>query len=249
MAIDDYLERFQKISRIKADPELIRKWEWTVRWHGDKEIRQQLASARRTKTSLLKAKEQFSHLRAEHELAIHAAASALAALAAELEKFSQWAKTYHTWFCKEHRAAAEAELEAFAALRWGSAADTPEFKFELALMDELATTAGKAAFAAWIHSSGRFTHVAPEDISCPVSGIKKPFDRRAHEPRVETPRATAVWTLQQAEDENRRPCSFSSWGGKPCVSCAFSDYQTYLTFRREVAKTTQRVLVLAAVDV
>lgn len=235
MAIDDYLERFQKISRIKADPELVFKWEWTVRWYGDKKIRQQLASARRTKTSLLKAKNQFSHLRAEHELAINAAAGALAALTSEMEKFSLWAKAYHTWFCKEHSAAAEAELEAFAAQRWGSAAATPEFKFECALIDELATTAGKAAFAAWMHSCGKFVHIAATGIKCPVGGVKNYFRTHDYEPRIETHRAEAAWTIQQAESENKRE-HIDSWNGTPYVQCAFGDYQAYLTFRREVTQ-------------
>lgn len=43
----DYLQRFQALTRKQADPELIRRWEWDARFNADKNIKNELANAKR----------------------------------------------------------------------------------------------------------------------------------------------------------------------------------------------------------
>ncbi len=41
--MSDLLARFQAQTRRKADSDLIRRWEWDARYHGDKNIKIQIA--------------------------------------------------------------------------------------------------------------------------------------------------------------------------------------------------------------
>lgn len=70
--MSDYLTQFQAKTSRKADAELIRRWEWDARCNGEKNIKIQIANAKRTATSLQKVHQQFSNLRPEHELAMNA---------------------------------------------------------------------------------------------------------------------------------------------------------------------------------
>ncbi|MCV2219488.1 hypothetical protein [Thauera sp. Sel9] len=66
--MSDLLARFQAQTRRKADSDLIRRWEWDARYHGDKNIKIQASNAKRSATQMQKIKEQFSNLKPEHEL-------------------------------------------------------------------------------------------------------------------------------------------------------------------------------------
>ena len=60
--MSDLLARFQAQTRRKADSDLIRRWEWDARYHGDKNIKIQASNAKRSATQMQKIKEQFSSL-------------------------------------------------------------------------------------------------------------------------------------------------------------------------------------------
>lgn len=230
--MSDYLARFQALTRRKADPDLIRRWEWDARYHGDKNIKAQATNAKRSATSMQKTREQFSNLKPEHELAINAAASALRSMAQELTLLAAWAKDYHAFCTAEWKKQEEAELEALAQGRWGD--DEQALKFECDLIDELSTKDGQRAFADWCHAAGKHQDCKVEEISCRV-------DRLLH---GSSQRIRAALTVKQGNDRTQA----NKWNGVrgPTVICSWADYEAYLVYRKEVAETSARIVRRAA---
>lgn len=222
--MSDYLAKFQTKTRRRADPELIRRWENNARYYGDSNIKGQLANARRIATSLAKAGNQFSNLRAEHELAIKAAVSAMEALVRELEPMASWAKEYKVFFDAERKKEVAADLEAIAIARWGK--DERALEFEVDLMTELGTPAGRLAFATWVHSTGKYLDVSLTEISCSIV-------MRADRGLTIRERAAAA---VKEEMQSRTPNRWSDRRG-PCVICSWLDYDAYVSHRREIALT------------
>ncbi len=230
--MSDYLAKFQAATRRKADPELIRRWEFDAKYHGDKNIKVQLAGAKRTATSMAKAGKQFSNLRAEHELALRAAVSALEALVKELVPLSFWAKDYKVFCDAERKKEEAADLEAVAVARWGN--DEKALQFEADLMSELGTPAGRLAFAIWVHSTGSYLVVSLSEISCTVNQLSH---------YGSTLRERAAETVKEGM-RSRTPNQWSGMSG-PTVICPWQDYEAYLSYRREMAKTTARIVQMA----
>jgi hypothetical protein len=230
--MSDYLNQFQSKTRLKADPELIRRWEWDARFHGDKHIKTQLASAKRTATTLNKSRSQFSNLRAEQELAINAAVSAIRTLAAELTPLAAWAKAYKIFCDAERQKEDFAELDAIAQKRWGGSLEA--LQFELDLMKELSSSDGRIAFGQWMHLTGRHTDVKPENISCAIDRLAY-----AHGSTNGSDAHLAALTVKDGMEKR-----FDRWTGinGVTVNCAWQDYEGYLAYRRDVAKTTARVM-------
>ncbi|BEP35317.1 hypothetical protein GmRootV59_22880 [Variovorax sp. V59] len=230
----DYLNRFQAQTRRKADLELVRRWEWDARFHGDKNIKNQASNAKRTATSMRKACEQFSNVvRPEHELAVKAAASALRSMAAELELLAAWAKDYHAFCTAERKKEEAAELEALAQERWGH--DDAALKFECDLFAELGTPQGQQAFANWCHAAGKHLDCKVEEISSNVEGLL----------RGSTDRIRAALTVKQGMDRGAAN-KWVGWRGQTTVICGWPDYLAYLAYRREVASTSARIVQMAA---
>jgi hypothetical protein len=231
--MSDYLTRFQAKTRRKADADLIRRWAWDAEFQGDVGIKVQLATARRTATSLEKAKSQFSNLKPEHELAINAAVSAMGTLAKELSALAAWAKDYKV-FCDGERKREDAEaLEAIAAARWGN--DAEAFRFEFDLMRELMGSEGRRAFAAWCHGQGRYQQCALDSILSPIDSITS----------KETDRATAAHVVRLVMSERQRPNLWTGHHG-PTVICSWPDYEAYLAYRKDVVATACRLVQSAA---
>ena len=231
-------------NRLSLDQELMHRHERDARWNGNEHIKAQLATAKRTATLMQKSKSQFSNLRAEHELAINAAVGALQALTTELTAVSRWAADYHAFFCRTCSAEEEQELEGIAQERWGG--DAQALQFEIDLMTELGSTDGKLAFARWVHSAGKYSQINLEDISSPIYRLE--FVRReyAHEPRVQTPRSRAAWTIRKVRDRYLRPYFSAGFGGAACVTCSLADYEEYLKYRQQVAATAAHAVAAAS---
>ena len=156
-------------SRHKVNPELIARYEGDARWHGDKNIKNELATARRTATSLGKASDVFGHLKPEHKLALDAATSAMRHLSNDLAQLVGWAKEYGAYCAKERARQDTAELEAIAEKRWGN--DLKALAFEADVIAELQSRNGRDALGHWMHSIGLHTEVNPEDISFPFAKL------------------------------------------------------------------------------
>ena len=150
-------------SRHKVNPELIARYEGDARWHGDKNIRNELATARRTATSLGKASDVFGHLKPDHKLALDAATSAMRQLSNDLAELVGWAKEYGAYCANERARLDAAELEAIAEKRWGN--DLKALAFEADVIADLHSRNGRNALGHWMHSIGLRTEVKPENIS------------------------------------------------------------------------------------
>lgn len=229
----DYLQRFQALTRKQADPELIRRWEWDARFNADKNIKNELANAKRTVTALRKSRAQFSQLKPEHDLALNAAANALASLCAELTALAAWAKDYGAFCATAFRQENDAEVEAVAQQRWGQ--DAAAVGFEADLMRELSSREGRLAFGQWLQGSGRHHDVKVEDISCAVDGLAP----------GQSERARAALTVLQGKDRHPHEHRWDSQRG-PAVVCRWADYEAYLAYRKEVAQTTARIVKIAS---
>lgn len=225
--MSDYLARFQKQTRLKADAELIQRWEWEARFYGDAKIKIELASAKRTATSMLKACAQFSNLKPEHELAIKAAASALRTLAQELALLAIWARAYGAFCEAERKREDAAELEATAQERWGS--DERAVKFEHDVIRELASNEGQLAFGAWCHSRGKYLECEATEIRCPIDHIENGA----------TQRASIARTVQRSKADHRLPSRWRGMHGNSVI-CCWADYEDYLADRKKASNAATR---------
>lgn len=221
------LVKFQAQYRQSVDPALAERWDYDVRSHGEKNIKLQIAQAKRTATTLRKASQQFLNIRPEQELAIKAAASAMTALAKELVPMVAWAKAYKK-FCEAEWQREQAEqLEAIAAARWGD--DAAALQFEADLIEELSSADGKLAFAHWLHSRGEHTDVALPNIASCVD--------RLSEGRTLRERAAATVEQEKRQTDNK-------WSGMQGlhVICSWQTYEHYLAHRKVVAAKTKGIL-------
>lgn len=228
----EYFEKFMKQTGLKVDREVAKRWEFDAWRNGDKTIKTQMATARRTATTLERSVGQFSNLRPEQELAIKAATSAMRALANDLQGLATWAKAFKTFADAEHKKDRAAELEAIAVKRWGDDADAQAFECDL--IRELTTNDGRAALGQWMHGRGESTQIAAD---CFFS----PFTSRVSQAGGIT-RAEAAECI---EDATRSRGRHASWDGR-CLHCSWQDYEAYLVYRRAVAGTTARVMQLAS---
>lgn len=225
-----YLERFK--TRRKVNSELAQRYEHDASYFGDKHIKNELANAKRTATSLAKASAAFSYLRPEQKLALDAATSAMRSLARDLAELALWAKDYAA-FCVIEREREHVEsLEKIAERRWSN--DTNALSFEAGLLSELETKEGKCALGDWFH--GR--------------GLHKDVDRLEFSVRLDstpTPRKNYTLKLNTAavlEGLNRgSPHKFSSFtSDKWYYVCGWQDYEEYLAWRKSVAVTAENAL-------
>lgn len=217
-------------SRRKVDPELIDRYEWEARYYGEKNIKNELSTARRTATSLAKAAAEFKHLRPEHKLALDAATSAMRKLAADLAELVGWAKAYGV-FCAAARAAKEAEeLAAFAEKRWGS--DSKAMEFEADVIVELVAQNGGEAFGHWMHSIGQHLDVQPNEFSTPFQSVHV---RESHNQRMALARV-----LRSAIDHP--PNKWKGMRGMTYI-CGWKDYEMYLEHRKAAVVAANMLFV------
>ncbi|TAM36949.1 MAG: hypothetical protein EPN61_15275 [Burkholderiaceae bacterium] len=216
-------------SRRKVDPDLIERYEWDARYNGDKNIKNELSTARRTATSLAKAAGQFSHLRPEHKLALDAATSTMRKLAADLAELAGWAKEYGA-FCAAERAREEsAVLEALAEKRWGG--DLRAMEFEAEVITELVTRTGAEAFGQWMHSIGQHLDVKPEDFSLPFDNVHVTQSAKTRQVLANIVRSAV----------NNAPHKWSGMRGMN-YAAGWKDYELYLEHRKAAASEAVKVL-------
>jgi hypothetical protein len=222
-----YLSAFQREHRITADPELVQRWEWDARYNGDKSIKIQLAHAKRTATSLLKAGSQFTNIKPEQELAIRAAASAMRTLAEQLSVLATWAKKYKAFCEKQFELEEIARLEDFADKRWGASPDA--FLFEYELVTELQSKEGQLQFAEWMHTTGRLLDVDVENLTCEIN-------RYGERNQFKLPKLRLAKILKDAQqDWPEEDHVWTGFGGHRVAVCKSNRYEQYLAYRKDIA--------------
>lgn len=227
--MSSYFDRFMQQTRIKVDRDAADRWKYDAAREGEKNIKAQMATARRTATTLQNSIKNFSNLKPEQELAIKAAASAMRSLADEMQSLAVWARAYKIFVEEEYKKERAADLESIAAQRWGD--DHEALSFEVALIEEIHSKAGRLAFARWLHSRGDCTNFAVERIYDPFSG-------GTHESFALTARTRAAMMIEDGRRSSSRHTSFTGND----LHASWSDYEGYLAYRKEVAKTTARVM-------
>ena len=227
MNMSAMLDKFQSKYRVSVDPLLATRWDYDARINGEKNIKLQIAHAKRTATTLDKAITKFSNIRPEQELAIKAAASAMRALVKEMTPMVAWAKAYKTFCEAQYQREKSEELEAIASARWGN--DTAALQFEADLIRELFTSDGKLAFAQWLHSKGEHRDVALPNISSCMD--------RLYEGRTLREQVSATINNEKGRTDNK-------WPGMKglTVICSWLTYERYLAHRKDVAATTTGIL-------
>jgi hypothetical protein len=221
------LQKFQAQSNFKVPMDLADKWEWSARANGAKDIKIQIASARRTASVLKKTADQFSNVKPEHKLAFDAAINSLGALVTELTPLIPWSISFKK-FSDQARAEQEAtNLEAIATARWP---DEKTFNFELSIMRELSTREGADAFSEWIHSTGRYPQ--SKKFVCP-------FQRMAE---GATDRLRAARTVHENSSSAGHAWAETQFAG-------WRDYEAYLVFRGAVAAAVERAVQTASIQI
>lgn len=227
--MSDLLNQFLATTKLKADSQLIERWEHSMRYYGDRDINPQAAHARRTATALNNACKQFQHLAPEQELAFTAAAIGMRKLADDLARLSVFARSYLAFCDKARQIQRNLEIEATAAKRWGE--DLSAMEFERSVIEELQTKDGQIALGQWMHSRGHFSHIHE-------SRVLAPFDN-ATNPELLSTRHGLAQMVEIAMTVRR------DIFGK-IARCSWQDYEDYLSYRKEVANTTRRLLNAAA---
>jgi hypothetical protein len=230
----NYLDSYLKSGRCDIDIELLKLWQHSARYYGDKEIKAQMANARRTATMLKKSIEQFSKMRPEQELAIKAAASAMQALANDLTGLASWAKSYHAYCEIKYKKERAETLKAIAWKRWGD--DQEAMSFEIAVICELRTIEGRQAFAQWLQNAHHFSHFQSTCVYDPFTNNSSTGDKTKE--RIEY--AEIIENARSAERE------FVSFDGK-CLHASWSHYEEYLSYRKQVREKAKAVVQAAKI--
>lgn len=216
-------------TRRKVDLDLIERYEYEARYHGATNIKNELATAKRTATTLAKTSEQFRHLRPEQKLALDAAASAMRQLATDLTALTAWAKDYGAYCAAERVRADAAELEAFANNRWGT--DPKALEFEADVIIELISQKTSDTFGHWMHSIGEHRDVKPEDFQAPFQNV---YGTASHHDRK-----VLAKLIKGATDKAPH-----KWMGLHGMVYAYGwkDYERYLQHRKAAALTADKFL-------
>lgn len=137
--------------------------------HGEKNIKAQIANAKRTATALENATKKFSNISSKQVGALKEAAIAMRMLAKELRPLVGWASAYKEYCDTEARRERSEALEKFAFARWG---DTPGLvELEASIVMQLGTQAGGQAFGEWVVSIGENMGAKSDCISSCVQRL------------------------------------------------------------------------------
>ncbi len=221
------LAKFASTSRIPVDPELAARWEHEVSIFGEAPIKNQVAHAKRTATTLSKALTQFKKIRPDQELALNAASSAMRSLATDLKALMPWARAYKA-FCNAELARENFEyLEKIAAARWGN--DSAALQFEADLVQELGTEDGRLAFAQWLHSRHEHMDVPLNAISCCMERLGTGSDLRQK-------------LADRVREERRTTNNQWGTGERMRLIASFATYERYLAHRKGVSEEASIIL-------
>lgn len=215
--MSDLIQQFQKQSRRKADSELIERWEFHVRYGGDKKIKIELAQARRVATQLDNACSAFTNLAPEQQLALKAAASVMRKLAVDLSALALWAKDYSVFYQKEQNRIRNEEYLTKARDRWGD--DQTKFDFECKIIREVRTTEGASIFIDWLRTQPPFVGYQNSRIILPFHNFPKNTDSMKQ-----------LDVMRFLAESHTRDRYFHSG----YAHASTEDYENYLKYRLEV---------------
>ena len=211
--INKFLSKYQP----KVDVELAERWSSDVLHHGEKNIKAQIANAKRTATALENATKKFSNISPKQVGTLKEAAIAMRMLAKELRPLVDWASAYKEYCDTEARRERSETLENFAFARWG---DTPGLvELEASIVMQLGTQAGSKLFGEWVVSIGENRGAKSDCISSCVQRLG----------RGETIREKLADALLNARFDQDYHRIFH--GQVPLLTCSFATYERYRIHR------------------
>ena len=168
--LERYLERYPLAPSRRGtglDRELIDRWVFQVQMHGDAPVKAQIAHAKRTATSLVKAKNNFKNLSPAQLKQLSDTAAMMRDLAESLQPLALWAKRYKEFFDKTHISDQIESCDAFAQKRWNG--DEVDFQLELELLMEANNTKTRSCVGDWFHLNKRYTNVSADQFFCSIN--------------------------------------------------------------------------------
>lgn len=163
------LERYLELHPLKAsrrgaslDMELIKRWYFEVEIRGVAKITDQIAHAKRTATSLVKAQSNFENLNPAQLKQLKDASMMMRDLAESLVPLANWAKSYKEFYDKTVIADQNEECDAFAEARWHG--DEVAFQLELELLLEADKLKTRRYLGDWFHLNKRYLNVAADEF-------------------------------------------------------------------------------------
>lgn len=163
------LERYLELHPLKAsrrgaslDMELIERWYFEIQLRGVAKIKHQIAHAKRTATSLVKAQSNFENLNPTQLKQLKEASTMMRDLAESLVPLEIWAKNYKEFYDKTVLADQNEECDAFAQARWHG--DEVEFQLELELLLEADNFKTRSCVGDWFHLNKRYLNVPANEF-------------------------------------------------------------------------------------
>lgn len=163
------LERYIELHPLRAarrgaslDMELIERWYFEIQLRGVAKIKHQIAHAKRTATSLVKAQSNFENLNPAQLKQLKDASTMMRDLAESLVPLENWAKSYKEFYDKTVLADQNEECDAFAQARWHG--DEVEFQLELELLLEADNFKTRSCVGDWFHLNKRYLNVPANEF-------------------------------------------------------------------------------------
>ncbi|GAO71923.1 hypothetical protein [Comamonas sp. E6] len=144
------------------DMELIERWAFEIQIRGVAKIKDQIAHAKRTATSLVKAQRNFENLNPAQLKQLKDASMMMRDLAESLVPLANWAKSYKEFYDKTVIADRNEECDAFALARWHG--DEVAFQLELELLLEVDNFKTRSCLGDWFHLNKRYINVAADEF-------------------------------------------------------------------------------------
>jgi hypothetical protein len=208
-----FLSKYQP----KVDAKLAERWSFDVNLHGEKNIKSQIAIAKRTATALENAAKKFLNISSKQASTLKEAAIAMRILAKELKPVAEWAKAYKAYRDSELRRKWSETLENFAVGRWG---DTPGLvELEASIVMQLCTPTGRLAFGEWIVSIG-------ENMGATSDCISSCFERLESGVTIREKLANTLLKASFA-----RTNLWTSTTSGPFLTCSWATYERYRIHR------------------
>ena len=225
-----HLQKFAASSKLKVDMELAERFDFNMRRHGDKTIREQMAKARRAATMVENLLKDFEALAPKNVQVkdLESSAGTLRKLARSLEGLAAFAKAYQTFYLAEIKRSEIEKLEAFAFKRWGN--DEAAALFEWHLIQEMETAEMSAEIGRWMHAQGRFENVALDRFHSPFHA----YSREAN-----TVRLKVASYLLEATDRSRQFSGINP--SNDHCHMGLNDYESFLAARKAAASVVSEI--------
>lgn len=215
-------------------PDLLLRYSIDAKYGGGEQMRKDAAGMKRTAAGIEKTVQGFHNLPEHQKEILSGAAREMRGLAATLTRLSVWADGYKAFSDKQRQDEELAQLEAFAARRWGNNQQAHEF--EAGVLLGLNSAEGREDFVAWMQSQGLHPTVRATGLDFTADGSF--HDAQLHKPGP-TLRLRAAKFLMNMEPRERVTGGALMTHGRNLLD-------GYIKYRRSVDELTRLAVEKAA---